>query len=281
MGDVVVAIDGGTESIRVAIVCASTGAVLASAAGQYQTHTPHNGWAEQTPEEWWAALATAASGCLEAAAAASVATERIKALSYVTTTCTLLPIGADGAPLCPALLWSDVRAGAQADRIFGLNHSAVQRVSSAGFSAEWMLAKALWLHDERPEIYASAARFVEYGDWMLEKLTGTVALSANTATQRWLYDNSTDANLNETERWPLDLFASLGMETLHEKLPPVLQVGDDAGGSGLTADAATALGLPAGISVFVGGGDAFVGLLGMGVSAAGEFGLMTGSSCER
>jgi ribulose kinase len=56
-----------------------------------------------------------------------------------------------------------------------------------------------------------------------------------------------------------------------------MQVGDEARG-GLTESAASELGLPAGCPVFVGGGDAFVGLLGMGVCSDGEFGLMTGSS---
>ena len=100
-----------------------------------------------------------------------------------------------------------------------------------------------------------------------------LALSANTATQRWLYDNSD----TEAGRWPTDLFATLGLESLESKLPPVMQVGDEAS-AGLTPDAARALGLPQGCRVFVGGGDAFVCLLGMGVSSAGEFGLMTGSS---
>ena len=206
MGSVVLAIDGGTESLRVGLICADSGALIASHAAAYPTHTPHNGWAEQSPEDWWAALATATRGCLEGARAAGVEAERVVALSFVTTTCTLLPLAADGTPLCPALLWSDVRAGAQADRIFAMQHPAVQRVSSAGFSAEWMLAKALWLHDERPELYASTARFVEYGDWLLERLTGTVALSANTAAHRWLYDNRTETS--EADRWPLELFES-------------------------------------------------------------------------
>ena len=35
----------------------------------------------------------------------------------------------------------------------------------------------------------------------------------------------------------------------------------------ITAEAASLLGLPAGLRVFMGGGDAFVGLLGMGVSS--------------
>ncbi len=36
--------------------------------------------------------------------------------------------------------------------------------------------------------------------------------------------------------------------------------------------------LPAGIPVIMGGGDAFIGLLGMGVTAPGDIGLVLGSS---
>jgi sugar (pentulose or hexulose) kinase len=271
MAEVVLAIDGGTESVRVALIDVSTAAVVAAASSAYATSTPENGWAEQAPDEWWTALQAATRDCIAAGAGNF---GKILGLSFVTTTCTLLPIGADGTPLCPALLWSDVRASAQADRIHATGHSAVSRVSSAGFSAEWMLSKALWLHDERPDLYAKTVRFVEYGDWLLERLTGAVALSANTATQRWLYDNRSD--MPDEQRWPVDLFVSLGLETLHDKLPPVMQVGDEA--PGLTAEAASQLSLPAGLRVFMGGGDAFVGLLGMGISSDGEFGLMTGSS---
>ena len=270
MGDVVVAIDGGTESVRVALLSASSGEVLHSRAEKYPTQTPANGWAEQRPADWWASLCAACTACV---AEADIPAERIVGLSFVTTTCTLLALGADGEPLGDALLWSDVRSSAQAERIHATRHPAVTRVSAGGFSAEWMLAKTLWLAEERPELYAQAEHIVEYGDWLLRKLCGVLALSGNTATQRWLYDNSD----TEAGRWPTDLFATLGLESLESKLPPVMQVGDEAS-AGLTPDAARALGLPQGCRVFVGGGDAFVGLLGMGVSSAGEFGLMTGSS---
>jgi ribulose kinase len=90
---------------------------------------------------------------------------------------------------------------------------------------EWMLAKALWLHDERPDIYARTVRFVEYGDFLLERLTGVISLSANTATQRWLYGNrhgdQPAAVVGGDEGWPVDLFAAVGLQTLTEKLPPV------------------------------------------------------------
>ena len=52
----VLVIDGGTESVRVALVCASSGKIYASSSTAYPTHTPANGWAEQDPDDWWHAL---------------------------------------------------------------------------------------------------------------------------------------------------------------------------------------------------------------------------------
>ena len=132
--DILVVLDGGTESVRAAAVCAETGTVLASAARPYPTHTPQNGWAEQNSADWWAAVKLATRACLASAAEVDVSGDQVRAVSFVTTTCTLLPVGVDG-PLCPAMLWSDVRAAAQAERIFATGHAAVQRVSCAGFSA--------------------------------------------------------------------------------------------------------------------------------------------------
>ena len=54
---VVLAIDGGTESLRVGLVAVSDGRVLCTAAEAYETTTPANGWACQEPGDWLAALA--------------------------------------------------------------------------------------------------------------------------------------------------------------------------------------------------------------------------------
>lgn len=149
------------------------------------------------------------------------------------------------------------------------------------FGPRRMLAKTMWLSEHQPEIFGVAELLLEYGDWLAMRLTGRPVLCANTATQRWLYDNCTAADGADGAAaggWPLDLFAAVGLPELEAKLSQtaVLQVGEPVGG--LRPEAAAALGLPAGCPVFAGGGDAFVGLLGMGVAADGDFGLMTGSS---
>ena len=261
----VLCIDGGTESARVGVFD-QTGSLLSVASHSYATHFPRAGWAEQEPSEWWAAVTRAARACLDKG---SIRPKDIVGICLDATTCTLIPLDTDGQHLRPALLWMDVRAAVQADRIFQSGHPALQ-YSPAGCSAEWMLSKALWLAENEPESYASTARFVEYTDWLIYKLTGRLVLNLNTITHRWYYNS-------RGWRWPTDLFAQVGLPDLATKFPlEILPAGKEVGR--LQPEAAQALGLPESVRVYQGGGDAFVGLLGLNVAQPGRLGLITGSS---
>ena len=51
-------IDIGTSACKVAVFDRE-GRVLAAANGAYPVYYPHEGWAEQNPEEWWSAVCQA------------------------------------------------------------------------------------------------------------------------------------------------------------------------------------------------------------------------------
>lgn len=261
----ILAIDAGTEAIKAGIFDLS-GNCVASHFSDIPTSYPHPGWTEQDPNQWWANLIVAVRGCL---AKAPIAPQEIIGISADATTCTLIPIKANGQPLSPALLWMDVRAIAQANHIFESGHEAL-RYCSAGVSAEWMPPKVLWLKQNRPELYETADYFIEFTDWIAYRLTNRIALNLNTISQRWFYHTPSGG-------WPFDFFSQIGLENIEKKLPQtILKVGEVV--EGLCAEAAELLGLPQGIPVIMGGGDAFISLLGMGVTEPGEMGLVMGSS---
>jgi xylulokinase len=52
-----VGLDVGTSSAK-GLVIDETGAVLAEAERPYPLSSPRPGWAEQDPDDWWAAAAT-------------------------------------------------------------------------------------------------------------------------------------------------------------------------------------------------------------------------------
>jgi ribulokinase len=258
-------IDAGTEAIKAGVFDAN-GTRLASGTRPYPTHFPRPGHAEQDPADWWTGLVGAVRDCLESA---SVSPGAIQGIGFDATTCTLLPLSADGQPLRRALLWMDVRAGEQATRIFETGHPAL-RYSLVGVSAEWMPPKALWLKEHEPQIYDEAAYLIEFTDWIAYRLTGRLALNINTTTQRWFYDVSRGG-------WPSDFFEQIGLGSIERKFPPdILRLSEIVGK--LSHLAADELGLPAGIPVAMGGGDAFVALLGLGVVNPGDLGVVMGSS---
>jgi ribulokinase len=261
----VLALDAGTEAIKVGIFDLS-GRLISSGVHCYPTIFPKPGWAEQDPQEWWNHLVGAVKDALNKAA---IDPKEIIGISADATTCTLIPMKKDGTELRSSLLWMDVRAVDQARRIFETGDEAL-RYCLAGVNAEWMPAKALWLKENEPEIYQSADYLIEFTDWIIYRLTKRFVLNINTIAQRWFYHTPSGG-------WPHSLFEKIGLGGVEAKFPEdIMQIGDCAGG--LAADVAAELGLPAGIPVATGGGDAFIGLLGLGVVRPGDLGIVLGTS---
>ena len=255
-------IDGGTEAVKAALFD-ENGNCLAIGSRSYPTFFPQPGYAEQNPDDWWEAIVGAVRDCITKS---GIPPTKIMGICADATTCTLLPINANGEPLRYALLWMDVRATEQADHIYNTGHDAL-RYSLAGVSAEWMPPKALWLKEHEATIYNESAYLIEYADWIAYRLTGKLTLNLNTITQRWYYNQG----------WPLDFYEQAGLDDVADKLlPEILPPGTIV--EGLSASASQALGLPAGIPVIVGGGDAFISLPGIGVVRPGELGVVMGSS---
>lgn len=267
-GTYLLAVDGGTESLRAAVVT-PTGNVLAKASASYATHYPAPGWAEQAPADWWHGLGKAVR---TAVAQAGIAPAAIAGLSLDTTSCTVVLMDAQGRAVRPALLWMDVRASAEA-RQASASTSPALAVNGAGanaVSAEWLWPKLLWLKRHEPANLDAAALVGEYQEYMTYNLTGLLRGSLMTAAARWHYNA-------ERPGYPRQLITELGLEDMLAKLPhAVLAMGVPIGE--LTPAAAAHLGLPQHVLVVQGGADAYTGALGMGVDRPARLGLITGSS---
>lgn len=265
-GPYVLGLDGGTEGVRAGLFDAH-GRPVAFARAVYRTTHAHQAWAEQEPEDWWAATVAAVRQALRES---GVDPTSVCALAMACTSCTVVASDADGRPLRPALIWMDVRASAQAKRIAATGDPALKYSGYTKTSAEWLLSKVLWLAEHEPDTYQRAVHISEYTDWGGYRLTGEWAASINTAAIRGYYDRHAGG-------WPTSLFAAVGLPDLVAKLPSrVVDMGDVLGN--LTPRAAEELGLRPGTPVAVGGADAFVGMVGLDVLAPGRVALITGSS---
>ncbi|MGX9891597.1 ribulokinase, partial [Streptomyces sp. NPDC002276] len=269
----VVGVDYGTLSGRAVVVRVADGAELAVAEHPYthavlDRHLPDGtvlppDWALQVPADYIDVLRIAVP---EALTRSGIRPDQVVGIGTDFTACTVLPVLADGTPLCElpeftarphayAKLWRHHAAQAQADRITALADTRKEPwLTRYGgkISSEWEFAKALQLLEEDPELYELTERWIEAADWIVWRLSGTYLRNACTAGYKGqLQDGSYPsadylAALNPA-------FAGFVIDKLDQ---PIGQLGDRAGG--LTAEAAAWTGLPEGIAVCVGNVDAHV-----------------------
>ena len=164
-GPYLMGVDYGTGGVRVGIFDRE-GTPLSFHAVQFATRHPRPGWAEQDPDEWWSSLVQAVPAALQQA---GVSAEEIAGISVDATSATVLAVDADGRPLRPAIMWMDVRASEQAERIAGTGDPALKYSGFGAVSAEWGMPKVLWIKENEPETYRNAAYLVECGDWLIQR----------------------------------------------------------------------------------------------------------------
>ena len=263
-----IGIDGGTESLR-ARVFDTAGRDLGGASSSYATTFPAPGRAEQDPRDWWRAIGEAVRG---ARRAAGIGRDEVAAICLDTTSATVVVTDAAGEPLRPAILWMDVRAGAEAAALLA-THDAALGVNGAGMgpvSPEWMIPKVLWLKRHERALYDRAQTVCEYQDYMMRRLTGRAIGSLSNVAIRWHYRATAGG-------WPDTLLAALDLADVRDKWPAEIAAPGAPVGP-LTAAAAEHLGLARSTLVVQGGVDAFIGMIGLGVAREGQLALVTGSS---
>jgi len=263
--DLLLGLDFGTQSVRAALV-APDGRIVAFGTSPLDTAYPKPAWAEQSPEQWWQGAAIAVRAALEKARAKP---GQIRGIGLDTTACTVVACKADATVLRPALLWMDQRSAAEADTISASGDPVLNYVSGK-FSPEWMLPKALWIKNHEPKTFAATERMVECTDWIMHNLTGHWTLALNHVAVKWNYAVPDGG-------WPVKLMESVGLGDLLAKWPETI-VPLGRGDGVLSPEAASHLGLVAGIPVAQGGIDAYLGMLGMGATASGDVAVIVGSS---
>jgi L-ribulokinase len=274
---VVIGVDYGTLSGRAVVVRVSDGAELASAVHPYahgviERTLPASGlplppdWALQVPSDYVDVLRTAVP---QALAASGIPADRVIGIGTDFTACTVLPVLADGVPLCElpefakaphayVKLWKHHAAQPHADRINAAAHQRKEPwIARYGgkLSAEWALAKGLQLFEEAPGVYARTAHWIEAADWIVWQLSGNYVRNACTAG----YKAARQDGAYPSEEFLASVNPGFGgfiRDKIDHPDHPVLELGELAGR--LSAQAAAWTGLPEGIAVCVGNVDAHV-----------------------
>jgi L-ribulokinase len=290
----VVGVDYGTLSGRALVVRASDGAELGTATHDYRHGVMDSelaatgeglspDWALQDPADYLDVLREAVPAAL---ADAGVGPEQVIGIGTDFTACTVLPVLADGTPLCQVeglagrphayvKLWKHHAAQPQADRINELAHARGEPwIARYGgkISSEWQYAKGLQLLEEDPEIYRRADRWIEAADWVIWQLTGAETRNACTAGYKGIWQDG-----HYPSREFLAALSPGFAGFAEDKLAhPISPLGGRAGS--LTAAAAKLTGLAEGTAVAVGNVDAHVTPPAANAIAPGQLVLIMGTS---
>ncbi len=297
MAKYAIGVDFGTESGRAVLVDVADGREVATAVYPYahgvideKLPIPDReirlepDWALQDPEDY---IRTFQSTIPAVLAESKVKPEDVIGIGIDFTACTMLPVKADGTPLCllPELrskphawvkLWKHHAAQPEADKInVTARRMGLKWLDRYGgkISSEWFFSKVLQILDEAPEVYQAADRMLEAADWVVWQLTGEETRNSCTAGYKAIW--------SKREGFPEDsFFAALDprMEkVVDEKMSRTIQPIGNRGG-GLTQQAAQWTGLNQGTAVAIANVDAHVAVPAATVTGPGRMVMIMGTS---
>ena len=291
----VIGVDFGTESGRALLVEVSTGREVATAVYSYANSVidkklPESGvslepdWALQDPEDYIRVFQNAIPQMLKQS---GVDAADVIGVGIDFTACTMLPVKADGTPLCTlpewratphswVKLWKHHAAQPEADQI----NEAARKMNQAWLdryggkiSSEWFFSKALQILNDAPDVYAAADRLIEAADWVVWQLTGVETRNSCTAGYKAIWSKREGFPPNE-------YFASLHPQlatVIDDKMSRnILPLGQRAGG--LSEQAAQWTGLKPGIAVAIANVDAHVAVPAATVTEPGRMVMIMGTS---
>ena len=261
----IIAIDVGTQSTRSAVVTVS-GEILGIAQLLHDTDSPHPGWAQQRPEQWWDEACQATRQVLQETA---IPPANIAAVACCGQMHGPVGISETGEVTTDWVqLWCDKRCAPQVEAIRAAHdEGALMKQAGNPLNPAWVGIKVRWEKETNQESYDRTQHYLVPKDFINYRLTGVAAADPSEAACTYLYDCRTNGYSQE-------LADAVGVD--QSKFAPVRPSHAVIGQ--VTADAAGLTGIPAGTPVVAGGGDFPVSMLGFGIVGDGVLADVTGTS---
>ena len=180
----ILALDVGTSSVR-AIGYDAAGHPLPGADARTASEpiTTSDGGAELDPETLVTAAASTIDRCLAAAPGPPAA---VGASVFWHS---LLALDAKRRPLTGVITWADTRSAPAAARLRSrLDETAVHARTGAPIHSTFFPAKLAWLRDTQPEIFARAATWCGFAEYLMFRLTSQLPVSRSMASGTGLLD---------------------------------------------------------------------------------------------
>ena len=260
-------IDLGTSSVKVSVIDASNGKVMATAQhpeteAAIISHQP--GWAEQSPNQWWHDVKAA---ILKLHATGAYKPSDIGAIGIAYQMHGLVLVDSNQNVIRDSIIWCDNRAVALGEKAFetiGHNYCLTHLLNSPG---NFTASKLAWVKQNEPEHYAQIHKMMLPGDFIAMKLTGEITTTIAALSEGMFWDFKNNCLSNEV----MDYY---GLDAQH--IPAIKNVFDTHGY--VTEHIASELGISKGIPVTYKAGDQQNNALSLNVLNPGEVAATAGTS---
>jgi xylulokinase len=261
---VVLGLDIGTTS-TIGILIRLPDTVLATASRPVTLSSPHAGWAEEDPRQWWANVSAITRELM-----ASIDPGELKAIGVTGMLPAVVLLDAAGEVLRPSIQQSDGRCGAEVEALRReVDAAAFLKRAGNGINQQLVAPKLRWLEAHEPAVFRRIATVFGSYDYVNWRLTGMRAVEQNWALEAGFVDLASHEIAD-------DLVALARIP--RAALPP-RSVSHAVLGR-VTAEAAAETGLPEGVPVVGGAADLIASALGAGVVRPGDVLLKFGGSVD-
>lgn len=259
-----IGIDVGTTGVR-AIAYDITGKKAAGAEAFYPLLTPHPDWAEENPEQIFAAVKEVVG---KAAADLRYKSRQLAGLSLSTVMHSFAGLDEHYRPLMDMQTWADSRSAGivrEMKEDEGLCRRFYEK-TGCPIHASYPLAKILWLKKNHPDMFSQMKYVGSLKDYLFYGLTGKWLIDKSAASTSGLYNEKQGV-------WDEEILSYVGLKK--EQLPEVVSTTHL---EKLQESAASEMGLPAGLPVVIGATDGVLVNVGIGAVEPGQLSATIGTS---
>ncbi len=257
-----IGIDIGTTGTK-SVLFDLCGNAVASATAEYPLSQPQNGWAEQSPDDWWYAACTTLREITAKASDGEVVGIGLSGQMH-----SLVLLDEQNEVIRPAILWCDGRTVAECVEIEAtVGKEKLVEITANPALPGFTASKLMWVKKHEPQNFARIAHILLAKDYIRFRLTGAYATEASDASGMQLLDV-------KNRCWSEELCKILGIDL--STLARVYESPDVTGY--VSAEASALTGLPKGLPVAGGAGDNAAAAIGTGVYRYGQAFTTIGTS---
>ncbi len=260
----VIGIDLGTSATKT-VLFDINGKIIADASYEYDMQQPHNGWAEQNPQDWYdAAIDTLKKVVSES----GVNSADIVSLGISGQMHGLVMLDEECNVLRPSILWCDQRTGKECDELTEkLGRDTLIKITANPALTGFTASKILWVKNNEPDVFEKCRHILLPKDYLRFRLTGEFATEVSDASGMQLLDVP-------NRKWSQVMIEACGIK--EEYLAKVYESPEITGY--INEETASLTGLSTATSVVGGAGDNAAAAVGMGVVEEGKAFTTIGTS---